>query len=184
MSQITDHTNPLQSMSHEELCGEVLRLRAEVVRLSKAELEARAASAPPSQVKNAPQRNTTPRRRLSDERVSYTATFRLRYFHSDGSPDIMRLYFVVGEYDDGKPGEVFITADRTGSMARGALDVVGVLLSLLLQYGIPVEEITKKLRGTRFLPDGWTGNSSIPNCTSPLDLLARWLELRYVKEES
>lgn len=173
-------------MSAEDLREEVIRLRAEVQRMTKRMLDADAGSAMCDAPKNASQATPTPRcvrERLPDERISYTQTFRLRFFHSDGTPDVMHLYFIVGEYDDGRPGEIFITADQTGTMARGLLDAVGTLASMLLQYGVPLADITRKLRHTRFEPDGWTGNEKVPSCSSSLDLLGRYLDLKYGKKE-
>lgn len=119
------------------------------------------------------------RHHLPDSRRSITRTFRIRYKHKDGSDDMMRLYLTAGTYDDGKLGELFIRCDRMGTMARGALDAVAVLTSLMLQYGIPLEVVTSKLRHTRFEPAGLTGDQEFKMCTSVLDLVAQWLEARF-----
>lgn len=122
---------------------------------------------------------TLERRRLPDSRVSYTRKFRIRYKHRDGTDDTMRIYLTAGIYEDGKLGELFIRCDRMGTMARGALDAVAVLTSLMLQYGIPLEVVTDKLRYTRFEPAGLTGDQEFPMCKSVLDLVAQWLEARF-----
>jgi ribonucleoside-diphosphate reductase alpha chain len=123
------------------------------------------------------------RKRLPAERRSVTRTLRLPYSHKDGSPDIMRFFITVGLYDDGSPGEVFIKADKTGSVASGALDAVGILMSLCLQHGIPLETITSKLRHMRFMPSGFTKDPELPSCSSPLDFVAQFLDLRFGKKE-
>lgn len=115
------------------------------------------------------------RERLPDDRTSSTRRFRLRYTHKDGTPDTMRLYFTAGLYPDGRVGEVFVKADKTGTLASGSMDCVAVMMSMMLQYGVPLEEVCKKLRHTRFGPGGWTGDAEFPSCSSPLDLLAQWL---------
>lgn len=91
----------------------------------------------------------------------------------------MRLYFTVSTYADGRPGELFLKADRTGTLASGVLDAVATTVSMLLQYGVPLDEITSKLRHTRYEPAGFTGDAEFPRCTSPLDLLAQWLERKF-----
>ena len=133
-----------------------------------------------------PQRNTrvlATRERLPEERTSRTRVFRLQYEHKDGTPDTMHFYFTPGEYPDGRVGEVFVKADKVGSLASGLMDTIGVLLSLLLQYGVPLETVTSKLKNTRFSPSGYTRDKEIPLCTSPMDLLAKFLELRYLPKE-
>lgn len=130
----------------------------------------------------APQVTTARRERLPPERASYTKTFRLRYSHKDGSTDVMKFYFTAGLYDDGRVGEVFVRADKVGTLAGGVLDAVAIYLSMLLQTGVPLPEVIGKIKGTRFPPAGFTGDADVPNCTSPLDLLARWLEKRFVAD--
>jgi len=138
-------------------------------------------SAPHVNEERSPQRVLTTRERLPDERASYTKAFKLRYHRSNGDSDVMRFYFTASTYEDGRVGEVFIKADKTGSLARGALDIVAVLISLLLQHGVPLEDVVSKLKGTRFPPASFTGDGNVPNCSSPLDLLARWLEHRFLR---
>lgn len=181
---MSDHTNPLQSSTHQELVDEVIRLRAEASRTRERIAELERAERMRESTSNAPQRTTTTRKRLPEERVAYTHVFRLRYEHSDGKPDVMQLYFTLGEYDDGRLGEVLIKADRAGTMARGLLDVLGIVFSLALQYGVPLEVLVTKLKGIRFPPDGIVGHPDIHFCTSPVDLLAKYLELKYLPKEN
>lgn len=124
------------------------------------------------------------RQRLPVERQSVTRLFRLRYKHKDGSDDVMHLYFIAGCYKDGRIGEIFVTVDRMGSFARGALDATAMMASMLLQHGVPLATVTAKLRHTRYEPSGWTGDKEFPSCTSPLDLLAQWLDRRFGAVES
>ena len=123
------------------------------------------------------------RRRLPPERRSITRVFRLPHIHKDGTTDTMHFYFTAGLYDDGTIGEVFVRADKPGSLASGMIDAVATLISLLLQYGVPLESFLPKLQGTNFKPNGFTGDEEIKSCTSPLDLLARWLALKFGKKE-
>lgn len=123
---------------------------------------------------------TLARRRLLDDRVSYTRKFKIRYKHKDGTDDVMRLYLTAGVYEDGRPGELFIRCDRLGTLARGALDSLATMISLMLQYDIPIGIIVEKLRHTRFEPAGFTGDTEFKMCTSVLDLIAQWLEKRFM----
>lgn len=95
----------------------------------------------------------------------------------------MQLYFTANLKPDGSCGEVFVTADRGGSLARGSLDATAMMMSMMLQMGVPLATLTEKLKFMRFKPDGITGDSEIPMCNSPLDLLARWLEHKFLPKE-
>ena len=89
-------------------------------------------------------------------------------------------YVNIGLYEDGRPGEVFITASQQGSTVRGLLDGIGILSSLCLQYGVPVEAIIKKFTGMQFEPAGPTQNKEIPFAASILDYYGRWLGQRFL----
>jgi ribonucleoside-diphosphate reductase alpha chain len=119
------------------------------------------------------------RSRMPVERKSITRVFRIRYKHKDGSDDIMHIYLTAGLFEDGSLGELFIKADRMGTMARGALDAVAVMISLLLQYGVPVSVVVDKLRHTRYEPSGFTGDEEFKTCTSVLDLVSQWIAKRF-----
>lgn len=121
------------------------------------------------------------RERLGDDRNSITSAFRLKHTTEDGKTETVKFYFTVGLYPDGRPGEVFIRADRQGTFVSGVLDVLGIVISLALQHGVPLASIVEKMKGTKFPPASFTGNTLVPNCTSPLDLLARYLEAKFVK---
>ena len=89
-------------------------------------------------------------------------------------------YITVGLFEDGKPGELFITMAKEGSTIGGLMDTVGTLTSLSLQYGVPVEAMVNKFAHMRFEPSGWTGNPDIPNAKSLPDYIFRWLGMRFV----
>lgn len=120
------------------------------------------------------------RRRLPVERASYTAEFKLPYTHKDGKVDIMKFYFTVGLYEDGQLGEVFAKADKQGTLVSGVMDNMCIVMSIGLQYGIPLDVYLGKMRHSRFPPSGTTGNPDFPTATSPLDLLAQWLEAKFI----
>ncbi len=113
------------------------------------------------------------RRRLPDERESITHKFRVG--DQEG-------YVTVGLYEDGNPGEVFVTISKEGSTIRGLMDSVAVLTSLALQYGVPVDDLARKFSGVRFEPHGFTNDPDLPQATSIVDYIFRWLSERFGAE--
>ncbi len=67
-------------------------------------------------------------------------------------------YLTVGLYDDGKPGEIFVSMHKTGSTIRGLMDSWATSVSLNLQYGIPVDTLFSKFRHQKFEPAGFVKN--------------------------
>ncbi len=88
-------------------------------------------------------------------------------------------YITVGEYEDGRPGELFITMAKEGSTIGGLLDTIGTLTSLALQYNVPIEVLERKLAHMRFEPSGFTKNPEIPIAKSISDYMFRWLAFQY-----
>ena len=95
-----------------------------------------------------------------------------------------KVYIRTGEYQDGNIGELFISIDKQGTTLR-VYDVVAILISLCLQYGVPLQTIIDLLKGQTMQPNGVTSNhNEIPIAKSITDYIARWLELKYLKGES
>lgn len=92
-------------------------------------------------------------------------------------------YLTVGNYKDGRPGEVFIRMAKHGSIVSGLLDSFAILFSLALQYGIPLETLIRKFKGMKFTPAGFTDNPDIRSAQSILDYLAQWMEKKYFTKE-
>lgn len=84
-------------------------------------------------------------------------------------------YLTVGLYEDGRPGEIFVTMAKEGSTISGLLDAWAVGVSLMLQYGIPLSVIASKNIHSRYEPSGFTGNQDIPSATSVTDYVMRWM---------
>ena len=110
------------------------------------------------------------RHRLPDDRRSFTHKFSIAGHEG---------YITVGEYDDGKPGEIFVTMAKTGSTISGLVDAFATSVSISLQYGVPIEVLVRKFSYTHFEPYGWTPNPHIRFAKSITDYIFRWLELRY-----
>jgi len=88
-------------------------------------------------------------------------------------------YVTVGVYEDGLPGDIFITMAKQGSTISGLMDSFATAVSLLLQYGVPLEVLCGKFTYTRIEPSGWSGNSKIGYAKSRVDYIFRWLELKH-----
>lgn len=113
------------------------------------------------------------REHLPDERKSITHKFQVG--DQEG-------YITVGLYNDGRPGEIFVKIAKEGSTVSGLMDAVALLTSVTLQYGVPIEDLARKLKNTRFEPYGRTNNPQIPWATSLVDYIFRWLELKFAPE--
>ncbi len=114
------------------------------------------------------------RRRLPDEREAITHKFSIAGHEG---------YITVGLYEDGMPGEVFITMSKEGSTISGLMDSLATSISLALQYGVPLHVLCDKFSHTRYEPSGFTGNREIPIAKSITDYIFRWLALKFVKAD-
>jgi len=92
-------------------------------------------------------------------------------------------YITVGVYDDGQPGEVFLRVSKQGSTVSGLMESLGLLTSVALQYGVPLEGLARKMKNSRFEPYGLTANPEIRTATSLVDYVFRWLEKKFVLGE-
>jgi hypothetical protein len=88
-------------------------------------------------------------------------------------------YLTIGLYEDGKPGEIFMKMAKEGSMISGMCQAFCRAFSLALQYGLTVDEAVVRFKGMRFEPMGPTSNPDIPDVSSLIDYVARYLELHY-----
>ena len=52
-------------------------------------------------------------------------------------------YVTVGEYEDGRPGEVFLKVAKQGSTLAGIMDAFAISVSHGLQYGVPLEAFVR-----------------------------------------
>ncbi len=92
-------------------------------------------------------------------------------------------YIIAGLYEDGTVGEVFIKMSKQGSTLGGVMDSLAVLISLSLQYGVPLSVLVNKFIHTKFEPSGYTANKDIPTTSSIVDYIFRWLALEFLPEE-
>ncbi len=111
------------------------------------------------------------RRRLPDTRQSITHKFNVAGHEG---------YVTVGLYEDGTPGELFITMAKEGSTIGGLMDSLGTAISVALQYGVPIESLVGKFTHQRFEPAGMTHNPDIPFAKSLVDYIFRWLGMQFI----
>ena len=111
------------------------------------------------------------RRRLPETRSAITHKFDVAGHEG---------YLTVGLFENGQPGELFITMAKEGSTIGGLMDCIGTLTSLALQYGVPLEALMRKFAHQRFEPSGFTKNPEIRNASSIIDYVFRWLALQFV----
>ncbi|MDF1870849.1 MAG: vitamin B12-dependent ribonucleotide reductase, partial [Phycisphaerales bacterium] len=111
------------------------------------------------------------RRRLPETRNSLTHKFNVAGHEG---------YLTVGCYEDGMPGELFITMAKEGSTIGGLMDSLGTSTSVALQYGVPLESLVRKFTHQRFEPAGMTTNRDIPFAKSLVDYIFRWLGMEFI----
>jgi ribonucleoside-diphosphate reductase alpha chain len=114
------------------------------------------------------------RRHLPDERRSITHKFDIQGHEG---------YVTVGLYDDGTPGEIFLTMAKEGSTISGLMDAFALQTSMALQYGVPLRKMVNKFSHVRFEPSGFTKNPEIPIAKSLMDYIFRWLASRFLDAE-
>ncbi len=92
-------------------------------------------------------------------------------------------FVTVGEYDDGRPGELFLKVSKQGSTLAGILDSFAISVSYGLQYGVPLSAFVKKFTNVRFEPAGMTDDPDIRFATSLVDYIFRRLAVDYLPLE-
>jgi ribonucleoside-diphosphate reductase alpha chain len=115
------------------------------------------------------------RQKLPRMRTSKTFSFRVADCHG---------YATVGEFEDGRPGEVFLKVAKQGSTLAGIMDAFAISLSLGLQYGVPLEAFAEKFTNMRFEPAGMTDDPDLRIATSLVDYIFRRLVVEYVPFET
>jgi ribonucleoside-diphosphate reductase alpha chain len=115
------------------------------------------------------------RRKLPDERRAITHKFSVGGHEG---------YLTVGLYEDGLPGEIFITMAKEGSTVSGLMDSFATAISLALQYGVPLKVLCDKFSHSRFEPSGFTPNPEIRYAKSVMDYIFRWLALKFLPRDA
>jgi ribonucleoside-diphosphate reductase alpha chain len=87
-------------------------------------------------------------------------------------------------YEDGNPGEIFVSMSKQGSTISGLMDSFATAISYALQYGVPLQFLVDKFAHMRFEPSGFTKNPQIPYAKSIVDYLFRWLASKFLDEQA
>ena len=115
------------------------------------------------------------RHKLPDERQAVTHKFAVGQHEG---------YLTVGLYENGQPGEIFITMAKEGSTVSGLMDSFATAVSLALQYGVPLKVLCDKFSHTRFEPSGWTPNPEIRYAKSVMDYIFRWMAFKFLPRDA
>jgi ribonucleoside-diphosphate reductase alpha chain len=115
------------------------------------------------------------RHRLPDERRSITHKFDIAGHEG---------YITVGLYEDGMPGELFLTMAKEGSTISGFADAFAQAISYALQYGVPLQDLVDKFSHVRFEPAGMTKNPDVRFAKSIVDYIFRWMAAKFLSPEA
>src|SRR5436305_14600690 len=122
-----------------------------------------------AQLVRQPYREKLPRKRRSN-------TFKFRVADCEG-------YVTVSEYEDGRPGEVFLKVSKQGSTLSGIVDALSISVSLGLQHGVPLRTYVEKYTNMRFEPGGMTDDPDLRIASSIVDYIFRRLAVDYLPKE-
>jgi ribonucleoside-diphosphate reductase alpha chain len=89
-------------------------------------------------------------------------------------------FVTVGEYDDGRPGELFLRVSKQGSTLAGIMDAFAISVSHGLQYGVPLKAFIEAFTNMRFEPAGMTDDADIRFASSLVDYIFRRLAVDYL----
>lgn len=106
-------------------------------------------------------------------RMRQSRTFSFRVADSKG-------FFTVGEFEDGTPGELFISTSKHGSTLRGLIDAFAISISYGLQYGVPLKAYIRNFSYMSFAPSGITDDPDIRTASSMIDYIFRKLGKAYL----
>jgi len=111
------------------------------------------------------------KRELPKRRNSRTYEFKVADFKG---------FFTVGEFEDGTPGELFVTVAKQGSTLAGVMDAFGRAVSYGLQYGVPLKAYAKGMINLSFAPSGITDDEEITAANSIMDYIFKRLARDYL----
>lgn len=135
----------------------------------------------------AAKRRAPVRERLPADRFGVTQKFTIitRRPDDNGVQEV-DIYLTANTYPDdyaiedrrGQLGEVLIRIGKAGH-TEAIYGELAKNMSKSLQCRMPVDDVFRTHVGTRFDPYGATTHPLFKRCTSPLDLVSRWILLRY-----
>jgi ribonucleotide reductase alpha subunit len=92
-------------------------------------------------------------------------------------------YATIGEYDDGRPGELFVKISKQGSTIAGVMDAFSIAVSLGLQHGVPLASFVRKFTNMRFEPAGITDDADLRIASSLVDYIFRRIAIDYLDKD-
>jgi ribonucleoside-diphosphate reductase alpha chain len=138
------------------------------LRMAEACLAVPSAAAPP-------RLPTSARRRLPSKRHGITQEAKV-----GGN----KVFLRTGEYEDGTIGEIFIDMHKEGAALRSVMNCFAMLVSIALQYGVPLEVLVEQFVFTRFEPQGPVqGHDRVKFATSVIDYVFRALGVEYLHRD-
>lgn len=106
-------------------------------------------------------------------RVRNSKTYEFRVSGTKG-------YFTVSEFEDGTPGELFLSVSKQGSTLAGVMDALAISVSHGLQHGVPLKSFVKTFTNMNFAPAGITDDKQINTASSLVDYVFRRLGKDYL----
>jgi len=80
-------------------------------------------------------------------------------------------------------GEIFLNVSKEGSVISGFADALATVMSISIQYGVPIKDFVRKLSHLKFEPNGFTSNKEIRTANSIVDYIARYIGLKFLSKE-
>ena len=111
-------------------------------------------------------------------------TERRQSFESEVKIANTTFHVIVGEYPDGRPGQITFLSFKEGSTLGALLKSSGVQASRSLKRGVGLMDVADGWIGQEFEPKGLvSGHPYIKTANSPLDFAAKFLKLEYLGEK-
>ncbi|MHB8961720.1 MAG: vitamin B12-dependent ribonucleotide reductase [Saccharofermentanales bacterium] len=92
--------------------------------------------------------------------------------------DDVKIYTTVNRGPHGEISEIYITTDREGTIITGLLNSLSKSISVMLQYHVPPQDISRMLRGQKYEPYGFVKkHPNIKYVTSISDLISKVIDI-------
>lgn len=90
----------------------------------------------------------------------------------------VKIYTTINRNEAGEITEIYITTDREGTIITGLLNSLSKSISVMLQYHVPPEDISKMLRGQKYEPYGFVKKHPyIKSVSSISDLVSKIIDI-------
>lgn len=92
--------------------------------------------------------------------------------------DDVKIYTTVNRRENGEISEIYITTDREGTIITGLLNSLSKSISVMLQYHVPAQDISRMLRGQKYEPYGFVQKHPyIKYVSSISDLISKVIDI-------